>query len=73
MGENVIMEAEIEAARRRMREALRRVNQDWTCFGAVEKTNSERLESARAAMARLGLAEGRGFVGSVAASILTGR
>lgn len=49
-------EAENTAARRRLREALRRVNQDFMIYGAAERTNSERLESARREMTRLGLA-----------------
>lgn len=39
--------AELDRARARHREALRRVNQDWTAYGAVERTNQRRLEDAR--------------------------
>ncbi len=48
--------AEIDAAWRGVREALRRVNQDYLVWGEVERTNAERLESARRTLTTLGLA-----------------
>jgi hypothetical protein len=52
-----IAEAELSRAWSRHREAYRRVSQDWRVFGGVERTNRERLRSARAELARLGVSE----------------
>lgn len=48
--------AQLDALRRRAREALRRVNQDYAIWGGVEKTNARRLDSVRREVAYLGLA-----------------
>jgi hypothetical protein len=50
--------AEVERAWRRHGEALRRVNQDWTVFGAVERTNADRLDRARRELTTLGVSWG---------------
>lgn len=47
--------AQLAALRRRAREALRRVNQDYVIWGAVDKINEQRLASVRREAAYLGL------------------
>ena len=45
--------ADMVRALSRHASALRRVNQDWTAFGAVERTNERRLADARREVAWL--------------------
>jgi len=50
---STVTEGELDAARRKVQENLRRVNQDYMVYGNVEITNAERLESSRKELARL--------------------
>lgn len=53
-----LWDADVAREWARARDALRRVNQDFAVYGAVERTNARRLESCRARLKYLGVAWG---------------
>lgn len=56
MSQTVVVPAEADAARRRLTEALRRVNQDYLIFGEADRDLLHRLDCARRQLRHLGLA-----------------